>query len=92
MGGFFLNFDRRSPGSRGVHRPWGNRLVQVDVSVPYLEVETAWGIYADPSLEVHCCSLPAIVRQWDQVPNIAFQAFGYSHFAHKYHLPHWLLR
>ena len=51
------------PESGRVHRSVGNRLVQIDVAVPNLDVESAVRIAADPSLVVNGRALTSKVGQ-----------------------------
>jgi hypothetical protein len=66
-----------------VHRAANNRLVDVDVTVSYLEVEATIGISADPRLIVNWRALAAEVRQRHQVACIALLALGQTELLHK---------
>ena len=54
------------PDARGVHGSTGDGLVEVDVSVPYLDIEATVGVGANPSLVVDGCPLAPEVRQWNK--------------------------
>jgi hypothetical protein len=66
-----------------VHRAADNRLVDVDVTVSYLEVEATIGISADPRLIVNRRALAAKVRQRHQIACITLLALGQTELLHK---------
>jgi hypothetical protein len=66
-----------------MHRAADNRLVNVDVTVPYLEVEAAIGVSADPCFIVNWRALTAKVRQRHQIACIALLALGQTELLHK---------
>ena len=49
-------------------------LIQVDISVSYLEVEAAVRIYTDPSLKVHGSPLTPVIREGHEDPNLTLKA------------------
>jgi hypothetical protein len=66
-----------------MHRAADNRLVYVDVTIPYLEVEAAIGVSADPCFIVNWRALTAKVRKRHQIASIALLALGHTELLHK---------
>ena len=64
----------RLSGSGGIHATGGNRLIQVDVTIADLDVETALGVRAGPGLEVDGRPLATEIRQRHQVALLALLA------------------
>ena len=59
-----------------VERPAHDGFVDIDITIPDLEVEAAIRIGADPSFVMNGCSLVAEIRQGHQVARLAFLTFG----------------
>jgi hypothetical protein len=70
-----------------MHRPADNGFVDVNVTVPDFQVETAIRIGANPCFVVNGCPLTAKVGQGHQVSRITFLAFGEIRFFHEVLLP-----
>ena len=67
--------------------PAGNGFVNVDITIPDFQVETAIRIGANPCFVMNGCPLAAKVRQGHQVSRIAFLAFGETELFHEVLLP-----
>jgi hypothetical protein len=70
-----------------VHRATHDRLVSIDITVPDLEVKTAFRIGANPRLELYGSSLTAEIRQRHKVSGIAFLTLGEIELFHGVLLP-----
>lgn len=57
----------------------GDRFVNVEVAVPDLDVESAIGVGARPSLEVNGRALAAEIGKGYKVPVLALAALGERH-------------
>jgi hypothetical protein len=66
-----------------MHRAADNRLVDVDVTIPYLEVEATIGVSAYPRFIVNWRALTAEVRERHQIACIALLALGHTELLHK---------
>jgi hypothetical protein len=67
--------------------PADNGFVNIDITVPDFQVETAIRIGANPCLVVNGCPLTTKVRQGHQVSRFALQTFGETGLFHEVHLP-----
>ena len=72
---------------RGIGAAGRDWLVQIDIAVANLDIEPARWIDADPRLVMDRGPLTAVVRERDEAPNIAIQAFGHRRFFHELLLP-----
>jgi len=70
-----------------VKRPTHNGFVEINVTIPDFQVETAIRIGANPCFIFDSCSLTAKIRQWHQVSSRAFLALGEIKLFHVFHLP-----
>lgn len=70
-----------------VKSPAHDRLVHVDVAVPYLQIEAAVGIAAYPCFILNTCALATKIRKRNKVANFAFLAFGEIELVQDSHLP-----
>ncbi len=67
--------------------PAHNGFVDINVTIPDFQVETAIRIGANPCFIFDRCSLTAKIRQGHQVASIALLAFGKIKLFHGVHLP-----
>ena len=72
------------PHARLVHGPAGDRLIQVHVPVPYLEVEPAARIAAYPGFVVYGCTLSSEIGQRQQGPGLTLLTCWKSPIFHWY--------
>jgi hypothetical protein len=70
-----------------MHCPADNGFVNIDVTIPDFQVETAIRVGANPCLVMNGCPLTAKVRQGHQVSCFTLQAFGETDLVHEVHLP-----
>jgi hypothetical protein len=70
-----------------VQRPAYDGFVDIDVTVPDFEVETAIRIGANPRFVMNGRPLTAKVGQGHQVSRVAFQTFGEIRLFHEVLLP-----
>ena len=68
-------------------RPAHNGFVNINVTIPDFQVETAIRIGANPRFILDSCALTAKIRQGYQVSSLAFLAFGEISLFHGVHLP-----
>jgi hypothetical protein len=70
-----------------VECPADNGFVNINITIPDFQVETAIRIGANPCFVVNGCPLTAKVRQGHQVSRIALLAFGETELFHEVLLP-----
>jgi len=70
-----------------MHCPADNGFVNIDITIPDFQVETAIRIGANPGLVMNGCPLTAKVRKGHQVSRLTLQAFGETDLVHEVHLP-----
>ena len=70
-----------------MERPAYNGFINIDITVPDFQVETAIRIGADPCLVMNSRPLTAKIRQRHQVSRIALLTFGEIELFHEVLLP-----
>ncbi len=64
-----------------------NRLVEIYLTVPDLQIKPAVGIGTHPCLVVNRCTLASEVRQRNEITFVALQALGERRILQGIHLP-----
>lgn len=64
-----------------------NGFINIDITIPDFEVESAVRIGANPGFIVNSCPLATEIRQGYQVSSFALLAFGEIKLFHVIHLP-----
>ena len=64
-----------------------NGFINIDISIPDFQVETAIRIGANPCFVMNICPLAAKIGQGHQVSRLALLTFGKSLLFHEVHLP-----
>jgi hypothetical protein len=67
--------------------PADNGLVNVDITIPDFQIETAIRIGADPSLVMNRCPLTSKIGQGHQVSRLTLLTFWELGLFHENHLP-----
>jgi hypothetical protein len=70
-----------------MERPVHDRLIDIDISVPDFQVETAIRIGAYPSLVPYRSTLAPEIREWYEITGVALLTLGENHVFHGVLLP-----
>ena len=64
-----------------------NGFINIDITIPDFQVESAIRICANPGFVLNGCPLAAKIRQGYQISCITLLTFGETQLFHKVHLP-----